>query len=420
MIGVLETSTGPIAVLSGHARMPLRGIWTGFLELDLDVGIDVPIGPVDLVLAGESGFATATFRGTILKGDAISDEGRARCIVHGGAGQLATMPLSQRDYLKSPFDVSVGLIVRDAVLDAGEILATGVEESLAALRVPRWHRAGGCTGKEVLDRLAERFMLTWRLDDDGAVNVRLTEEYPPVAASIVEQLVRTGIDDGYSKMLELAPPSATIRPGQTVFDHQVSEVVYRLDGTGLRVELYYDIVQGGTASEFGNAVRAAMPSLLYREIHDATVRRQNSDGTLDLEADDAGVGVLSSVPYAPGIVGCRMVFVEGNRVRLTWQNGDESRPIVFAPDMLPKPLDLRSWGVAVARVGDIARVGSMSFVASPDANGGIGSISIIYTPQDGSSTFVGMLLPNGVPVTVQMGAQITTGSSEVYIRGDGI
>jgi hypothetical protein len=417
-IAVLEASTGPIAVLSGHVRMPLRGLWLAFLELDVDAGEHVTIGPIELVIAGDDGQSVTRLRGTVLEDDVVADEGRARCIVRGGAGLLHAARLSQRDYLKSPFDVSVGLIVRDAVEDASELLADDAVELLSTIRVPRWHRAGGCSAVEVLDRLAELFAFTWRLDDDGAVRVRLLEEYPELDASVAEQVVRTGLDDAYSKTIEVAPPAAVIRPGQTVLGRRIDEVVYRIDSSSLRAELYYGI-GGGTASDVAATVRAAIPSLVYREIHDATVRRQNLDGSLDIEADDPRVGALSSVPYCPGIVGCRLVFAEGDRVRLAWQNGDETRPFAFAPEMLQKPTlppEFAPWGVGVARVGDRVTGGAMQFVATPDANGGIGAIVITYQSPLGTTT-MGTLLPGGVPLVFDISGKIQTGSSEVFIRG---
>ena len=140
------------------------------------------------------------------------------------------------------------------------------------------------------------------------------------------------------------------------------------------------------------------------------VRRQNADGTLDVEGIDPRVGKLSGVPYATGLVGCRLVFTEGATARLQWRGGDETQPLICLTEMLAKT---EPWGKAVARVGDSVVCGELTFtaVAGP---GGIATIALTYTPPGGDPAAT--TITPGVPAMVQLAGQIRTGSEEVFIQ----
>lgn len=378
-----------------------------FLDLDMADIVEAPVGPVEIQFTGNEDYPNVKLRGAIGSADSITDEGRARVIVRGGNGTLQNKALTQRDYVKSPFDVNVALVVQDAILEAGEQPSSNVANALASIRVPRWHRASEVTATQLLDRLAQRFGITYRFNDDGALDVALEEAFPPIAPELEKDLIKTELDDGYAKVLEVAPPMPTLRPGTTILGKRVQEITYRIGAT-LRAECSYAPT---TSSELAEVVRAAAPNPLYHAAHDVVVRRQNADGTLDVEGIDPRVGKLSSVPYATGLVGCRLVFAEGAAVRLQWRNGDETLPLVALSEMLALS---ESWGKAVARVGDGVACGTLTFTAAAGP-GGIASIAVVYQAPDGEPVAT-TILP-GIPASVQLGGTIRTGSDEVFIRG---
>lgn len=386
--------------------MPLRGVWIAFLEVDMADVVDAPIGPVEIAFTGNEAFADVKLRGTVAETDAVVDEGRARVIVRAGNGQLQTKVLAQRDYVKSPFDVGLSLVVQDAILDAGEQPAAGISETLESFRVPRWHRTT-TTATRLLDRLAKRFGITYRFDDDGGIALRKEESFPPIDELLEKELVKTELDDGFAKVIEVAPPMPLLRPGTTILGKQCQEVTYRI-GTTLRAECSYALT---TSSDLASVIEAAAPNPIYQASHDVIVRRQNADGTLDVEGIDPRVGKLSGVPYATGLVGCRLVFTEGATARLQWRGGDETQPLICLTEMLAKT---EPWGKAVARVGDSVVCGELTFtaVAGP---GGIATIALTYTPPGGDPAAT--TITPGVPAMVQLAGQIRTGSEEVFIRG---
>lgn len=407
MIAILDTALGGIPIIFGSIRMPIRGVWMAFLELDMADVADTPVGPVEIQFTGNEDYPDVTLRGAITSSDAVSEEGRARVIVRAGNGSLQNKALTQRDYVKSPFDVNIALVVQDAILEAGEQPSPNIKTTLESIRVPRWHRASGATATQILDRMAQRFGVTYRFNDAGEVEVALSETFPPIAAELEKDLIKTELDDGYAKVIEVAPPMPSLRPGTTILGKRVQEITYRIGAT-LRAECSYAPT---TSSELAEVVRAAAPNPLYHAVHDVIVRRQNPDGTLDVEGIDSRVGKLSNVPYATGLVGCRLVFAEGAAVRLQWRNGDETLPLVALSEMLALS---ESWGKAVARVGDGVVCGTLTFtaVAGP---GGIASIAVVYQPPTGSPTLT-TIVP-GAPATLQLAGAIQTGSSEVFIRG---
>lgn len=63
------------------------------------------------------------------------------------------------------------------------------------------------------------------------------------------------------------------------------------------------------------------------------VTAQNSDGTVDVETDDARVGSFSSVPVKWGSPGCVATMSSGARATVRFQNGDPRRPFVSAFDV---------------------------------------------------------------------------------------
>jgi len=410
-VGVLKTSDSRLlTVLAAHVVFPLRGVWSARIEVDADESAPVVPGKATLTLAADNDGAPATLLGTIREGDVRTFEGAATLILVGGAGALNTTELPAKTYQQAPLPVFALPLVEDAVSDAGEALAPTTAASLTGLTLPRWHRIAG-TAAALLDRLAERLGVGWRLSDAG--EVVMSAEAWPAADEDAAGLYVTGPDDGIQRTLEATVERTSIRPGTTVRGRRIEEAVYTLDAEGLSVVLRYGSGDGigGLRGDMRAATRANVPALAYRELHAGVVRRQNLDGTLDIDCDDPTIGGVTSVPYKSGIVNSRLVIAEGQRVRVGFEDGDEARP--FAIGLEPTgPLT----GKGVARLDDTTTNGTLTFVGAPDGQGGILSISVTYTAPDGS-TQTGAITSAGTPLTINLKGKIDLASTEVFIKG---
>lgn len=413
-VGILQTADGrEWTVLSGTPLFPLRGLWTARIEVDADQDDPLPAGAAVLLLAADNEGEPIELIGTIPASDVSTFEGRATALLVAGEGKLSTVKLPARTYQQAPLDVSALTIALDAIGEAGEFFNDDIDRIPSDFAVARWHRAGGSTGAQLLDRLAERLGVGWRADDGGLISIA-AEEWP--AADLEGAgFFAEGPEDTINRSLEGSVARASIRPGTTLADgRRIEEVIYMLDARGLRVMLRWGPGDGmgGLRGDFERQARRAAPPLVYRELHPATVRRQNEDGTLDLDADDEAIGGITSVPYRPGIVGCRLVISEGERVRLGFEGGDEARPYATAWD------SDETANKGVARKDDPVDVGSMSIAAAPHPSGAIASLTITFTPPGGTPTTV-QILPGSPPLSLPMSGTIARASEEVFIRGDG-
>jgi hypothetical protein len=405
MTTLLETENGrQWTVLAGTIVFPLRGILTARLDIDADGEDPLPTGAASLLLAADGDGEPVELVGTIGADDARTFEGRAQALFVGGAGGLALERLPARTYQQAPLETEISTIVADAIEEAGEQFEiVHVDGS-----VPRWHRVGDRTAAQLLDRFSERFGVGWRMSDDGIVVV--APELWPEADTDDAALLIEGPDDAINRTLAGSVGRASLRPGTSIGGRRIEEVVYSLDERGMRVLLRYGpgTGPGGLRGDLEEQVRAGIPPLPYREHHAATVRRQNADGTLDLEADDAAIGGLPSVPYAPGIVGCRLVIAEGERVRLAFEGGDESKPYASAWDPI-------TGGEGVARLNDTVRIGTLVLApAGPTPGGPIVSIAVTYSPI--GSPVQTAVIAVGTPMTITLSGVISSASEEVFIR----
>jgi hypothetical protein len=266
----------------------------------------------------------------------------------------------------------------------------------------------------LLDRLAELNGFTWRFSDDGLVQVAVDEWLE----SDVEDagLFLEGTDNAIERCILGTVSRASIRPGTTVQGRRIEEVSYTLDELGLRVMLRWGDGEGvgGLRGDLEMATRQAMPEFAYYCTHEVTVRRQLTNGTLDVDADDPIIGGLTAVPYYPGIVVCRMNIIEGRRALLAFIGGDETKPAIVGFVRF-EPSGRGDEDVGVARVNDLVAIGSLTFTAVTDGSGGIASIAVTYTPPTGPVQVEVIVPPT--PVTINLAGVIQSGSPEVFLRG---
>ena len=411
--GTLRTASDrEWTVLSGDVTFPRRGIWTARVDVDADEDDPLPSGACTLILAGDNDDDPVEIVGTIVEVDLATVEGRATATIVAGKGKLAATLLEARTYQQAPLEVPLSSLVSDAIEGSGEVLDDDV--ALVGLIVPRWHRVGGRTAAMLLDRLAELKSFTWRFSDDGRVQIVIDEW---LEADVEDAgLFLDGADNVIERTILGTVSRASIRPGTTARGRRIEEVVYTLDELGLRVMLRWGDGEGvgGLRGDLEMAARRAMPEFAYHCTHEVTVRRQLPDGTLDVDADNPIIGGLTSVPYYPGVIVCRMNIAEGTRALLSFINGDESKPaIVGFVRFEINPL-LRENAYAIARVNDSVAVGSLTFTAAPDGSGGIASIAVTYTPPKGPNQMVA-IVPS-TPVTINLAGIIQNGSPEVFLR----
>lgn len=364
MTAALRTSTDIYDITGGSLRLPRQGAWTAALEVSIDLDTqDLPSGECTIELDAE------TFSGFIL--DASEYGGTSTAWIVGGAGGLTRTVLGPRPYVPGPQLPTAAIVAAEAILGAGEAADDSALVAIAGLTVDRWHRAGGFPASKALERITERFDLVWRIQANGMVwiGVDAFEDATPKDTPVED-------DDGISRILIAAVPAATLRPGTTVFERRIEEVIYSFGDSAIRAELRYQ----GSSPEgtLRQNVENALPPAVFAQAHGATVRRQNGDYTIDLDCDDDRIGPITSVPLRVGLRGARVLVQDGDRVRLFFESGDESKPFATGIDMVDA-LTIVPGMVPIARQGDYGAAGSITFAASSMTS----TLTITYAPPAG-------------------------------------
>lgn len=367
---VLQTPGGLVDVEGGDLSMPLRGNWILHHETGQDAVAPPGVPPlppagtkVVLQVAQKSG-PPVTFSGTVRRSGPWA--GSSSLVVVGGAGGLLLSPggegLPPKSYLGSPAPVPALQVLADILAACGETLDPSVPALLAPLSVPRWTRAGGYDATVALGLLAQAIGCGWRVLDSGRVWMG-PETWPRLDSSTLSYQLD---DDTDELLISCSPDAPTLRPGTLLsgqgfaVPRQLTQVRYTFGEQSVAAELRYTQEE---RSDFAAALTTILPPLVYREAHGATVDAQRADGTLDLTLDDPRIGMLPGVPFRAGIVGCALKVGNGERVRVTFEQGDPSLPFAFG------------FGQAVNATQGIARVGDT-------VNGGV---LAIWTTGTGTS-----------------------------------
>jgi hypothetical protein len=389
----LTTPTLTAECLEASVTLTRSGHMPAHLILSSDVA-PVVGEAATITLAGDDPGTAQTFTGTIRRRGFW--QGRARVVVVLGAGGLKTA-LPARDHIGGPTTVTALLVAQGIADAAGETLAASAAANLAGLGLLRWTRAGadalghGGTGTEALDVLVARIAsasarpaITWRLLADGTIWIG-EDLYPTSAADIGE----TWIDDGDDGRIDCAPPRANLVPGTIINGRRAERVTYRVTGSTSRAEVLYQVA--------GDVVAREVPPV-YTQTHGAVVKTQNTDGSLDLMADDPRLRGLRSVPFRIGIPGCKVTIPTGSRVRVAFADGDPSQLFAYALDQ-----DTAA-AVALALVGDSVSCGYLSGATAPTG----GPVTFLLTPE----------APVTIPPTPSI--QITgiiTGPGHAFVKG---
>lgn len=384
----LHTATGIVDILEGDIAMASRGPWLAHVVVDADTAASAvaPSGVVSLVMHSEAGGTdSVAFIGTVRRGNPW--QGRCPLVVVGGAGGLRS-ELPSRDHLPGATSVDALLVAQGIATACGEELDASVSDALAGLTLDRWVRLK-MTAARALSVLADSLGLQWRILSSGKLWIG-RETWPIVGDAAVGLEIDEDADDG---MIVTAPDTASLRPGTTVLGRRIARVTYRLE-EGTRAELLFAVT--GEASE-------PLEPIVYREVHGAKIVKQNDDGTLEIVADDARIGGLSSVPIRSGIPGAKItpspakITAGTERVRLAFEGGSPSRPYAVAFDE-----DRETDTYGVVRVGDTGDAGQLAATCAA------GPVTFVYLAP-GSP-------PSVDPLSVSLSTKASTGSAEIKIR----
>lgn len=356
----LRCALGDLPVLSGYQRTPANGVWAATVECHSEDPAPPDGSPASLAFSREDG-AEDVWAGTIRR--AVHSDGAEQLVVDlvGGLDKLSA-ELDPAEHVTGTTPVPVGLILRALVDAAGERLAPGVEAALDAFTVPRWHRAGGTSGRAAVELLladvaqVEGVELGWRFLPDGS----LWAGVETWAAAAPVKFIAPDLDDGVEIF---GPDGAALQPGTTVNGQRAVEVLYTLIPPALRARVRHAIA---------GDPRRRLEVDLYRASYPATVKAQNADGTLNVTCDDDRIGDLRSVPFRLGMPGATATIRATARVCVRFESASPRGAYACDVDQdatATHPLALVSDRVVIGWIGVVAPPGggscSVTFIPFP-------------------------------------------------------
>lgn len=306
------------SVLAGAISMPVTGAWHARLVLDADSADSFDGASITV----ESEDGKVELHGTAYRsGD---DFGRVEVWMVGGAGGLGAA-LDDRYYVGVP----ARIVLTDLLREAGEALADSSDNGVLSRTLDTWTRASGAAGR-LLAEVADELGAAWRVLDDGSVWVG-QETWPE--ASVEHEEIATSPADG--RMI-IADDALATRPGTTFAGRRVANVQHTIEVAALRTEVWFasDDESGAEGpggldrikGVIGRFIALVMRRVDYHALYPAKVVKQASDGTLEVQIDDARFPSLTKVPirtFAPDVV----ITVEANaRVLLGFEGGSPAHP----------------------------------------------------------------------------------------------
>ena len=288
--------------------VPRVGAWVADLDVD---SAEALTGAVALTIDG------ATWRGTVHRGGLVAGSWRGRVV--GGAGGLPGTLAAVALRGSTLSDVLAG-----ALLDAGETLAS-TAGSLSAV-APLWHRVEAAASTAVAD-VARAAGYAWRTLADGTVWVGADAwaAYTPAGAvDVVEEYPEAGRYVLAGDVLGITPGVALTLTGRDPI--RVGQVDFRATPRDLRAVVTAD-GSTGLGAAVDAVVRRALRRVDYLAHYPARVVSQSAAGLLDLVPDDPRVPPCSGVPIRYGLPGVTVTVPAGERVTLTYEGGDPSKPV---------------------------------------------------------------------------------------------
>lgn len=202
--------------------MPLKGLWHGEFRIDSQ---DVMQGAV-VITVGDS-----TLNGWIVSSGVFSSQNWCRVVA--GKGGLWSKQLKAQGYR----DVSLKTVLESITRDSGEVLSPSVTNDTLNKRISFWNRFGGQVGNDVFNLLSAELGLSWKAMDDGKIWIGpqvWTQAPEPKDLETEELSAQRQWKTARVGSTELFP-----RPGTIWRDRNVDHLIFHLQGTSLRSEVFY-------------------------------------------------------------------------------------------------------------------------------------------------------------------------------------
>jgi len=296
-------------VAKARVAWPTWGLWW----VDLNT-----VDPAELSGRVTLDAAGTAFSGTIVSGGAF--DGRAAYRLVAGAGGV-NKPLPRKSYVNDA-GVALANVLNDAAREAGETLVGAPSTRLGPHYVRReWETFG--------DLLQRHCPQNWYADADGTIRIGKR-----AATTYAGDAPRTRVDPA-GAVIDLAVDSLEgLAPGVQV-DGATPATDLQIDLTPERmtVRIYSGRRSSRQLSALTQIVRAVFPSLAYLGVWGYRVVTQTGE-RLNLQPARVASGMpdLRSVPVRPGVAGAKSRVMLGELVLVCFEDGDPSRPQVFAHD----------------------------------------------------------------------------------------
>lgn len=301
-----------IPITKGEIRSGLVGAWEArSLTVSTDNALLVT-GPVSLVIGSTTLIGTAS----------VADADRGGLVtvrVVGGKDGLRTV-CPPHPYMAT----TRGVLLTDALAVGKEALSPLSDVSVTLAPIQRWTRVQDAVGGHI-KRILDGTGASWRVLPDGSFWVG-AEKWLPVDPSNTTVTK----EEPTQMRITLALESLGVMPGDVFEGHQISSVVYELNGSRLSASLSYAPGgRSGIAAELSTFVKGETQSSDLSRVYSAQVIGQNGDGSLELKLIDPTLPHLSKVPIRFGIPGITATKIaNGTQVLLAHENADEQKPIV--------------------------------------------------------------------------------------------
>jgi hypothetical protein len=239
--------------------------------------------------------------------------------VLGGAGGMATV-VSPKWYRSA----TAKIVVLDLLAAAGETLSATADAQLLAQQLPGYtHKR--MPAADALDFLADRLGAIWRVLPDGTV--WLGKESWPAAADPGDLLWESP-ERQQSRYGTEAP---AILPGTSLNGRYLSMVSHVVSAKEVSTTVSWETAPNDL-DRAARAEKAIFDHFAARfewlGTFAASVVKQNSDGTLELQLDDSDMPGLTQVPIAFGLPGVTARVPAKARCRVQFAGGDPGLPEV--------------------------------------------------------------------------------------------
>lgn len=380
---VAKTSTVQSAVLSGTLHMPLQGVPTYDIVIDVTDGAGFDAGTA-VTISCDGGI---TLSGTVTDqrtGDFL-DTMHVR-ITGGKYGMWK--PATARGYMQP--SAYVKDVVNGLLKDAGESLSSTSDQSLLNTNLQAWMtttRPVSANLDVLLGFVAPS--AGWRILADGTVWIG-TDSFSTTDTSQYVRLIHDPADGHYELGVDVPAivPGVNVQGDGTAPVGNAAIVEHRIKKDEIRTFAWSQMdADRGEAAAVSDIADHVTASFDFARIYDVTVKSQSADLlTVDVNPPEGltKIGGLQRVPILQPFPQCKVQVPNGVTVRLGWNRGDPRYPYVSLFGSGDSVTRIQLGGnTDAARKGDGVGNGTLAFTFG--AGSGAATLAITYTPGDGSA-----------------------------------